>query len=134
MGCTCSIQGRNKLVQHFVTNFAMLGIILVLFVMDVLGLHFGYLEHFSSGVKRPKLEYCYSPPSNAEVKNTWKYTFISLYIFMECCLIKHRDKFTILTKDIKNLKVCVSDQHFLVNAWGLKCKMSWKELTSTSSA
>jgi hypothetical protein len=37
---------------------------------------------FFSGVKRPELEIDHSPPTSAEVKNTWIYTFIPPYVFM----------------------------------------------------
>jgi hypothetical protein len=33
------------------------------------------------------LEADYSPPTNAEVKNTWKYTHTPPYIFIAYCLI-----------------------------------------------
>jgi hypothetical protein len=45
----------------------------------------------SRGVKRPGREADHSPPSNAEVKNTWRYTYTSPYGFMVSCLIKHSD-------------------------------------------
>jgi hypothetical protein len=42
----------------------------------------------SRGVKRPRREADYSPPSNAEVKNAWSYTSTPQYVFMAWCLIK----------------------------------------------
>jgi hypothetical protein len=39
-------------------------------------------------------EVYHSPPSSAEVKNTWSYTYASSSIFMVWCLIKHRGNFT----------------------------------------
>jgi hypothetical protein len=45
------------------------------------------------GVKRPWREADHSPPSSAEVKITWSYTFIPKYVFMAWCLVKHRDNF-----------------------------------------
>jgi hypothetical protein len=48
----------------------------------------------SLGVKRPEREADYSPPSSAEVKNAWSYTFTLQYVFMLWCLVKHRDNFT----------------------------------------
>jgi hypothetical protein len=42
----------------------------------------------SLGVKRPGRESDHSSPSSAEVKNTWSYTSITLYVFMEWCLMK----------------------------------------------
>jgi len=36
------------------------------------------------------------PPSpNAEVKNAWISAFTPPYVFMEWCLVRHRDKFTL---------------------------------------
>jgi len=46
------------------------------------------------GVKRPVGEADHLPPSNAEVKNAWAHTSSPSYVFMEWCLVKHRDKFT----------------------------------------
>jgi hypothetical protein len=46
----------------------------------------------SLGVKRPGREADHSPPSSAEVKNAWSYTFTPPYVFMKWCLVKHRDK------------------------------------------
>jgi hypothetical protein len=46
------------------------------------------------GVKRPGREADDSPPSSAEVKNAWSYTFTPQYVFMAWCLVKHRDNFT----------------------------------------
>jgi hypothetical protein len=37
---------------------------------------------FSPEVKRPVLEAYHSPPTSAEVKKTWIYTFTSPYVFM----------------------------------------------------
>jgi hypothetical protein len=48
----------------------------------------------SSGVKRPGCEADHSPPSSAEVKNAWSYLPTPQYVFMEWCLVKHRDNFT----------------------------------------
>jgi hypothetical protein len=49
----------------------------------------------SLGVKRPRHEADYSPPSSAEVKNTWSYTSTPPYVFMAWCLVKYRDNFTL---------------------------------------
>jgi hypothetical protein len=48
----------------------------------------------SLGVERPGREADHSPPSSADVKNAWSYTFILQYVFMAWCLVKHRDNFT----------------------------------------
>jgi hypothetical protein len=40
------------------------------------------------GVKRPGRESDHSPPSSAEVKNTWSYTSASQYVFMAWCSVK----------------------------------------------
>jgi len=46
-------------------------------------------------VKRPGRETDHSPPSCTEVKNAWSYTCTPPYVFEACCLIKHRDNFTL---------------------------------------
>jgi len=48
------------------------------------------------GGKLPGREADHSPPSNADVKNAWRYTSTSEYVFMAWCLIKHRDNFALL--------------------------------------
>jgi hypothetical protein len=48
----------------------------------------------SLGVKRSGHEADHSPPSSAEVKNSWSYTSTPQYVFMAWCLLKHRDNFT----------------------------------------
>jgi hypothetical protein len=46
-------------------------------------------------VKWPEREADHSPPSSAEVKNAWRYTYTPQYVFMEWCLVKKcRYKFT----------------------------------------
>jgi hypothetical protein len=45
------------------------------------------------GVKRPDRENNQSPPSSAEFKNIWSYTFTP-YVFMVWYLVKHGDIFT----------------------------------------
>jgi hypothetical protein len=52
------------------------------------------LGALSLGVKRPGPEADHSPPSNAEIKNAWSYTFTPQYVFMAWCLVKHRNDFT----------------------------------------
>jgi len=46
------------------------------------------------GVKRLGREAFHSPTPNAEVKNTWSYTFAHPYVFLAWCLFKHKDNFT----------------------------------------
>jgi hypothetical protein len=46
------------------------------------------------GVKQPEREDDHSPPSSANVKNTWKYTSTLQYAFTSWCLVKHRSNFT----------------------------------------
>jgi hypothetical protein len=41
----------------------------------------GYWK-FSPGIKRPGREADHSPPTSAEVKNTWFYTSTTPYVFM----------------------------------------------------
>jgi len=50
-------------------------------------------EIFSSGIKRPEREAGHLPPSSAEVKNAWSYTFTPPYAFIAWYLIKHGDNF-----------------------------------------
>jgi len=49
------------------------------------------------GVKRPGREADHSPPSIAEVTNAWNYASTLEHVFMVWCLIKHRDKFALLS-------------------------------------
>jgi hypothetical protein len=42
----------------------------------------------SLGVNRPRREADHSPPSGAEVRNTWSYTSTPQYAFMAWCLVK----------------------------------------------
>jgi len=46
-------------------------------------------------VKWPRHEADNSPPFSVMVKNTWNNTSTSTHIFMEYCLIKHREDFTL---------------------------------------
>jgi hypothetical protein len=48
----------------------------------------------SLGVKRSVCEADHSPPSSAEVKNAWRCTSISQYVFMAWCLVKYKENFT----------------------------------------
>jgi hypothetical protein len=41
---------------------------------------------FSLGIKLPRRVADHSPPSNADVKNAWSYTFTPQYVFMAWCL------------------------------------------------
>jgi hypothetical protein len=54
----------------------------------------GYRGDLSPEVKLSEREADHSPPNNAEVKNTWSYTFTPSYVFMAWYLIKYRDSFT----------------------------------------
>jgi len=42
---------------------------------------------FSLKVKRPQRDADHSPPSSAEVKNSWSYTFITRYAFKVWCSV-----------------------------------------------
>jgi hypothetical protein len=46
------------------------------------------------GLKRQWREADHSPPSSAKVKNAWRYTSTSQYVFMVWFLVKHRGNFT----------------------------------------
>jgi hypothetical protein len=49
----------------------------------------------SLGLKRPGHKTDHAPLSSNEVKNAWSYTSIPQYVFMEWCLVKHRDNLKI---------------------------------------
>jgi hypothetical protein len=49
------------------------------------------IEALSLGVKRTEREGAHSPPSSAEYKNAWNYTFTPPHVFMVWCLINHRE-------------------------------------------
>jgi hypothetical protein len=51
------------------------------------------LGTLSPGVKWQELKAVHSPPASAKVKKTWIYTFTPPYVFLACCLVKHRDNF-----------------------------------------
>jgi hypothetical protein len=54
-------------------------------------------EGLSREIKRPEREADHSPQHNAEVKNTWIYTYIIPYVFIMrhiIVVIKHRENFT----------------------------------------
>jgi len=51
----------------------------------------------SPGMKQSGHEADHSPPSSAEFKNGWLYTYIPHYVFMAWCSVKHRDNFTYIT-------------------------------------
>jgi hypothetical protein len=67
----------------------------------------GVPRALSLGVKRPGREADHSPPSSAEVKNTWSYTSTPTYVFMAWCLAKHRDNFTLPYTQYQCLKYLV---------------------------
>jgi len=46
------------------------------------------------GAERPGREAGHLPPSGTEVKNAWRYTSTLQYVFMEWCLVKHKENFT----------------------------------------
>jgi hypothetical protein len=48
----------------------------------------------------------HSPPWSAEVKNEWSYASTPQYVFMEWCLVKHRDNF-IFTVGME--KTCIQE-------------------------
>jgi hypothetical protein len=57
----------------------------------------------SSGVLSPRVEWPegeadHLPLTSAEVKNAWRCKPTALYVFIACCLIKHRDNFTFIPK------------------------------------
>jgi len=52
------------------------------------------LSNGCRGFFRPVREADHSPPSSAEVQNTWNYTTTPTHVFMAWCLFKYRDDFT----------------------------------------
>jgi hypothetical protein len=54
----------------------------------------GYRELFHRAVKQKGFEADPSPPTSAKFKKIWTYTSTPPYVFMEKCLVKHRDRFT----------------------------------------
>jgi hypothetical protein len=60
----------------------------------------GYRGLLPAGLKRPGREADHSPPTSAEVKNTWNYTSISAYVFMKW--YKQRRNFRLFT-DINHI-------------------------------
>jgi hypothetical protein len=62
----------------------------------------------SLGVKWPGREADHTPPSSAEVKNAWRYTYTPQYIFMAWCLVKHMDNFTVFLRLIETSYPSVS--------------------------
>jgi hypothetical protein len=45
-------------------------------------------------IRRPEREADHSPPFSVNTVNAWKYISTPQYVFMEWCLVKHRDNFT----------------------------------------
>jgi hypothetical protein len=60
----------------------------------------------SLGVKGPEREADHSPPSSAEVKNTWNYTSTPQCVFLAWCLVRHRDNFIFLLYFTFKLIIC----------------------------
>jgi hypothetical protein len=69
----------------------------------------------SLGVKRPGREADPSPQSSAEVKNAWRYTSTSQYVFMAWCLVKHRDNFTFTFTDTKIFRIIILLSFYLIS-------------------
>jgi hypothetical protein len=65
--------------------------------------YFRHNVQTSCGVKRPRREADYSPPSRAEVKNVQSFTSTSLYICMSLCLIKQKGQFYLISSVAKFL-------------------------------
>jgi len=53
------------------------------------------ISHFLSTNMSMGHEADHSPPSSAEVKNTWYYTSTPQYSFMVWCLVRQMDNFTL---------------------------------------
>jgi hypothetical protein len=56
------------------------------------------------GVKLPGHEIDHSPPTSAEVKNTWNNNSTPPYVFMAWCLVRNRDNFTTLPSYASKLR------------------------------
>jgi len=63
------------------------------FIITLSPLSSGFRRSFP-GVKAEGHEADHSLPSNAEVKNAWRYASSPRYVFMPWCLGKHRNSFT----------------------------------------
>jgi len=74
----------------------------------------------SLGLKWPGREADHSPPSSAQVKNTWSYTSTTQYVFMAWCLVKNSDNFRqSAVKPPINSRV--SYLHFILTTF-IKCR------------
>jgi len=62
-----------------------------------------YPASYSMGIRGsfPRREADHSPLSTAQLKNEWIYTSTHPYVFMACCLIKHRHLKTLLQHFVK---------------------------------
>jgi hypothetical protein len=102
--CTLRMLFCASYISSFKTFFSILGYIMLGFVR--IWVSMSVVRHPASypmgirdsfvGVKRPGRDADHSPPSIAEVKNAWSYTFTPQYVFMVWCLVKHRDNFTFI--------------------------------------
>jgi hypothetical protein len=88
--CTLHMRFCASYISSFKTLFSILGYIMLSF--GNIWVSMGVVRHPASypmgtkvsflGVKRPGREADQSPPSSAEVKNTWGYTSTPQYVFM----------------------------------------------------
>jgi hypothetical protein len=102
--CTLPMRFRASYISSFKTLFSVLSYIMLSF--ERICVSMGVVRHPVSylvgtrdsfpGVKRPGREADHSPPSSAEVKNTWSCISTPKYVFMAWCFVKHRDNFTLL--------------------------------------
>jgi hypothetical protein len=68
------------------------------------------------GVERPGPEADHSPPTSAEVKNTWIYTSIPPYVSMAWCLAKYAGNFTFVRFEV--LVFSIPSQRASVASYG----------------
>jgi hypothetical protein len=77
----------------------------------------------SLGIKRPGREADPSPPSSAEVKNSWNYTSTPHYAFMAWCSVNAQVQLYLYSiKQDKKVKVCHED---LLGEWKYSSTHSW---------
>jgi hypothetical protein len=65
-------------------------------------------ELFPPWLKRPVSEAKQSPPTSAEVKNTWNYTSTPPYVIMAECLVGHAQEQLSLSFHARKIGICAS--------------------------
>jgi hypothetical protein len=101
--CTLRMRFCASCISSFKILFSVLGYIVLNFgriwvsmgvVRHPASYPMGTRDSFS-GSKAARCEADHSPPSSAEVKNSWSYTSTPQYVFVAWFLVKHRNNFTL---------------------------------------